>query len=278
MGLSLGTIPTTKLKNRDDALVNEMRRFVSSNPGMGFSNLFQVLLQDKGCTRNHARELYVKAKLHLKQRGKKALAPIRVRRHHVITGKRDAVWAIDFMAHKLARGPKFYVLNCLDEFTRECVFSVAVRRYGAAATISALDAALGSKRKPQAVRSDNGGEFTGSVIAAWFHRHRIARIFNRPGHPEENVIVERFNGTLRREVLNWYTFERFEDVQPLLDDYRARYNIGRPHVSLGGLSPLQFAYLARARSKSAIGAQTPGTQLPVAKRRMLAKLAHDVIF
>ena len=278
MGLSLATRPNSKLKNRDDALVKEMQRFVSSNPGVGFSNMFQVLLQDKGCTRNHARVLYEKAKLQLKRRTKKVSAPVRVRRHHLITGKRDAMWAIDFMSHKLAGGPKFYVLNCLDEFTRECVFTVVVRKYGAAATISALGAALGSGRKPQAVRSDNGGEFTSSLIGAWFRRHRIARVFNRPGHPEENGIVERFNGTMRREVLNWYTFQRFEDVQPLLDDYRARYNIGRPHVSLGGLSPLQFAYLARARPKLAVASQTPGTHLPVAKRRLLAKLAQDVIF
>jgi putative transposase len=278
MGLSLATRPNTKIKNRDDALVKEMRRFVMANPGVGFSNLFQVLLQDKGCTRNHARELYAAAKLHVKHRPKEAAKPGRVRKHHLITGKRDAMWAIDFMAHRLGLGAKFYVLNCVDEFTRECVFSVAVRRYNATATIMALEVALQSGRKPQAVRSDNGGEFTASTLQSWFHRHRIARIFNRPGHPEENVIVERFNGTLRREVLNWYTFQRFEDVQPLLDDYRARFNIGRPHTSLGGLSPLQFAYLARERPKLAIATQSPGTQVPVAKRRLLAALARDVAF
>jgi putative transposase len=278
MGLSLATCPTPNIKNRDDALVKEMRRFVSTNPGMGFSNMFQVLLQDKGCTRNHARELYEKAKLQLKGRAKKVAVPVRLRKRHVIKGKRDAMWAIDFMTHKLASGSKFYVLNCVDEFTRECVFSLAVRKYGAATTIRSLDFTLGGGRKPQAVRSDNGGEFTGDRVTAWFHRHRIGRVFNRPGHPEENAIVERFNGTLRREAFKWYTFQRFEDVQPLLDDYRARYNIGRPHVSLGGLSPLQFAYLASARAKLAIAVQTPGTRLPVAKRRMLAKLAKEVVF
>jgi putative transposase len=278
MGLSLCTRPTPQIKIRDDALVNEMRRFVSGNPGMGFSSMFQVLLQDKGCTRNHARELYVRAGLGLTGRAKKVAAPARLRKHHAITGKRDALWAVDFMSHRLARGAKFYVLNCLDEFTRECVFSIAVRRYGAAPVINAFKSTLSCGRKPQAVRSDNGGEFTSDLIEAWFHRQRIARVLNRPGHPEENVIVERFNGTMRREVLNWYTFKRFEEVQPLLDDFRARYHIGRPHTSLGGLSPLQFAYLAKSRPKVAVAAQTPGTQLPVAQRQRLAKLAQNVIF
>jgi putative transposase len=276
MGLSLATRPNTKIKNRDDALIKQMRRFVSSNPGMGFSNLFQVLLQDKGCTRNHAQELYAAAKLHLKERPKEAAKPGRIRKHHLITGKRDAMWAIDYMTHKLTRGSRFYVLNCVDEFTRECVISIAVRHYSAAATIRALEAALNTGRTPQAVRSDNGGEFTASTLQTWFHRHRIARILNRPGHPEENVIVERFNGTLRREVFNWYTFQRLEDVQPMLDDYRARYNIGRPHTSLGGLSPLQFTYLTRSHPKIALAAQTPGTRVPVAQRKMLERLAMDV--
>lgn len=278
MGLSLATRPNTKIKNRDESLVKAMRRFVASNPGVGFSSMFQVLLQDSGCTRNHAQDLYDKANLRIKQRPKKAPAPARVRRRHAITGKRDAMWAIDFMAHKLAGGSKFYVLNCVDEFTRECVFSVVVRKYGAGPTLSALQAAISNGRKPKGIRSDNGGEFTGDALAAWLHRQRIARAFNRPGHPEDNVIVERFNGTMRREVLNWYSFKRFEDVQPLLDDYRARYNIGRPHVSLGGLSPLQFAYLAKTRPKLAADAQTPGTRLPVNKRRTMAKLAQNVAF
>jgi len=278
MGLSLATRPSKNIRSRDDALVKAMRRFVASNPGTGFSNMFQVLLQDSGCTRNHARELYEESKLHVKLRPKKAAAPARVRRHHRITGKRDAMWAIDYMAHKLVGGAKFYILNCVDEFTRECVFSVAVRKYGGPATIAALKGVIDSGRKPKGLRSDNGGEFTADAVGSWLHRQRIARTLNRPGHPEENIIVERFNGTMRREVLNWYSFKRFEDVQPLLDDYRARYNIGRPHVSLGGLSPLQFAYLASTRRKVAAEAQTPGTRLPARKQRTLAKLAQDVAF
>ena len=278
MGLSLATRPNTKIKSRDDALVKAMQRFVASNPGVGFSSMFQVLLQDTGCTRNHAQELYDKASLRLKQRPKKAPVPARIRKRHAITGKRDAMWAIDFMTHKLAGGSKFYVLNCVDEYTRECVFSVAVRKYGAVPTLNALKSATSNSRKPKGIRSDNGGEFTSDALGAWLHRQRIARAFNRPGHPEDNVIVERFNGTMRREVLNWYTFKRFEDVQPMLDDYRARYNIGRPHVSLGGLSPLQFAYLASTRPKLAASAQTAGTRLPVGKRRTLTKLAQHVAF
>jgi putative transposase len=279
MGLSLATIPPTKIKSRDDALIKEMRRFVSANPGMGFSNLFHVLLQDRGCTRNHARDLYEAARLQIKRRAKTVPTPARVRKRHHILGKRDAMWAIDYMSHRLVpRGTRFYVLNCVDEYTRECVFSIAFRQFGAAPTIRALEAALSRGRKPQALRSDNGREFTSDLISAWFHRRHIGRVLNRPGHPEENVIVERFNGTLRREVLNWYTFKRFEDVQAVLDDYRARYNIGRPHVSLGGLSPLQFAYVASTRPAVALSAHTPGTRLPVAKRQRLARLAPEVAF
>lgn len=278
MGLSPVARLSKRIKSRDEALMKAMRRFVASNPGVGFSSMFQVLLQDRGCTRNHARELYDQAKMGIKQRPKKVPPPPRMRRRHAITGKRDAMWAIDFMTDKLAGGAKFYLLNCVDEFTRECVFSVAVRKYGAEPTIRALKSAIEAGRKPQGLRSDNGGEFTGDALAAWLHRNRIARTFIRPGHPEENVIVERFNGTMRREVLNWYTFQRFEDVQPLLDDYRARFNIGRPHVSLGGLSPLQFAYLATTRPKLAANAQTPGLRLPVDRQRTLAKLARDVAF
>ena len=112
----------------------------------------------------------------------------------------------------------------------------------ARAVVAQLHAAIQAGRKPKVIRSDNGQEFKGSEYVAWARMHCVRRSYSRPGHPTDNVYVERFNGTLRREFFNWFKFESLGEVQSKLDDWRVRYNLVRPHQAFGGLSPVQYAY------------------------------------
>ena len=54
---------------------------------------------------------------------------------------------------------------------------------------------------PEHIRSDNGPEFAAKAMQDWLRRVGIKPIRIYPGSPWENGYNERFNGTLRREVL-----------------------------------------------------------------------------
>ncbi|NQZ74256.1 MAG: transposase family protein [Dinoroseobacter sp.] len=60
---------------------------------------------------------------------------------------------------------------------------------------------------PEYIRSDNGPEFASEAMQDWLRRVGIKPIRIYPGSPWENGYNERFNGTLRQEVLNaeWFT-------------------------------------------------------------------------
>ena len=65
--------------------------------------------------------------------------------------------------------------------------------------------------------------------------------FIRPGKPVENAFIESFNGRLRDECLNVYSFESIAHAQELIEGWRRDYNDRRPHGALGHLTPSEYA-------------------------------------
>jgi putative transposase len=57
----------------------------------------------------------------------------------------------------------------------------------------------------------------------------------------ENAFIESFNGRLRDECLNVYSFESIAHAQELIEGWRRDYNDRRPHGALGHLTPSEYA-------------------------------------
>ena len=64
--------------------------------------------------------------------------------------------------------------------------------------------------------------------------------FIRPGKPTENAKVERFNGSMRRELLDCHIFTSLSEVRKIVKEWMIDYNHRRPHEALDNLSPIQF--------------------------------------
>jgi putative transposase len=62
------------------------------------------------------------------------------------------------------------------------------------------------KGLPQMIRVDNGPEFISEKLDQWCKTRKIQLAFIQPGKPMQNGYIERFNGNLRRELLNAYVF------------------------------------------------------------------------
>jgi len=242
LGITYSAGSATNVRKNDAALVALMREYLSANPGRGFKKMFEVLLRGRPNSRPQAYKLYLEHRMQLKNR-KKATPPPRVRRPMAIQNRQDEVWSMDYMMGVLPDGSRFYVLNAIDDFNRECLFNAVTLRNTTKAVIEALTAVGSKHRKPRAIRTDNGGEFKSKQFGAWTTRRGISHRYGRPGRSTDNAYIESFNNTVRREVLNAYEFRSVAEVQRMLDDWRVRYNLAYPHKALGGLSPVQFAHI-----------------------------------
>jgi putative transposase len=78
----------------------------------------------------------------------------------------------------------------------------------------------------------------------WASKHGIRIEFIQPGNPQQNAYIERFNRTVRYDLLAANGFESIEDSQSKATPWLWIYNNIRPNMSLGGITPRQKIALA----------------------------------
>jgi putative transposase len=109
---------------------------------------------------------------------------------------------------------------------------------GSADVLEALYSLLLKHGKPEFIRSDNDPEFIAAPLQEWLVRVEIKPIQIYPGSSLENGYNERFNGTLRNEVLNTEWFSTTDQAQIVINQWLRQYNHIRPHQALGMRPPV----------------------------------------
>lgn len=148
------------------------------------------------------------------------------------------VWAIDFVHDKLSSGRPYKMLTVLDEYTREALCVAVAPRMGSADVWEALYPLLLKRGTPEYIRSDNGPEFVAAPLQEWLTKVGIKPIHIYPGSPWENGYNERFNGTLRREILNAEWFTSIDQARTVINQWLRQYNHIRPHQALNMRPPV----------------------------------------
>jgi hypothetical protein len=69
----------------------------------------------------------------------------------------------------------------------------------------------------------------------------VKTLFIAPGSPWENGYSESFNSRFRDEFLDRELFSDAREAAVLAEEFREDYNLERPHMSLGYLTPAEFA-------------------------------------
>ena len=130
---------------------------------------------------------------------------------------------------KLCDGRSYKMLTVLDEYTRQALAVIVRVRIGTDDVLEALYPLLLRHGTPEYIRSDNGPEFVAEAMQDWLARVSIKPIRIYPGSPWENGYNERFNGTLRQEVLNAEWFTTTTQAQIVINQWLRQYNHIRPH-------------------------------------------------
>ena len=159
------------------------------------------------------------------------------------------VWSYDFMGGRTRDGSPLRILNVVDEYTRLALGCRVARSIGAGRVREELERLFARHGKPRVLRSDNGREFIATSLGTWLDEQGVARAFIEKGSPQQNAFVERFNGTMRDELLDGEEFDSLTEARVVIAAWVEQYNTLRPHRGLGMMTPSAFAASLRKGPK-----------------------------
>lgn len=159
----------------------------------------------------------------------------------------NRLWQMDFKGHfALANRQRCHPLTVVDDHSR---FAVGLQACGneQKETVQArLTGIFRDYGLPEAMVMDNGSPWgygrdqeAFTELGVWLIRLGVRMLHSGPGHPQTHGKNERFNRTLKTELLQGRLFRDLEHCQGCFDQWRHEYNLERPHEALGMKTPAE---------------------------------------
>jgi len=150
----------------------------------------------------------------------------------------DVSWAMDFFTVTTIRFATLYVLIVLDHGRRKIIHWATTSNPSMCWVIQQLREAMPYGQQPRFLFRDNDGIY-GNGVGEFLDSCDIEEVRTAYRSPWQNPFVERFGGTLRRELLDHVIvlgqghLERL--LREFIEDY---YHVARPHQGLDGDTPI----------------------------------------
>jgi len=175
-------------------------------------------------------------------------------------------WQSDFIHHHLAGGTEVEIVSWLDDHSRYALSVTAHPVTTGQVTLATFRAACAKYGIPASTLTDNGNVYTTRLAGgrggrnALEHELRalgVTQKNGRPGHPQTQGKVERFQQTLQKWLTAQTPAATLDELQAQLDTFTGIYNTRRPHRSLPHRATPAAAYTARP--KAVPGDRSPDT-------------------
>jgi len=164
----------------DGRLREEMVALAKQKPRYGYRRL-GVLLERRGWKLNHKRLYRLYREEHLAGRRLTRKRLVRPAAPVAELTRANQEWAMDFVMDGLATGRAVRALTVVDEYTRECLAIEVDSCLSSRRVTRVLEWAIGQRGKPEALRCDNGPEFSSRHFLAWCEEQQIRLVHIQPG-------------------------------------------------------------------------------------------------
>jgi putative transposase len=219
-----------------------MRELAAQNPVYGHPMLYYLVKREWPTPINHKRteKIYREEGLSLRRkRRRKKWRQLRLALPPAMD--QESVWSMDFVHDRLANNQQLKFLTMVDHATRTVPDLYAAKSIKGVDVVGILERLRMQNRKPKILVVDNGPEFRSKALQEWTTANKVRLHFIEPGKPYQNGFIESFNGRFRVECLDRNVFVNVEAARIFARGWKNEYESQRPHSSLRGLTPNEFA-------------------------------------
>jgi transposase InsO family protein len=154
----------------------------------------------------------------------------------------NQLWQTDLFTFMLKRqNRRLYMVAFLDDHSR---FIVSFGLHASASTslvIEALEAGIANYGPPEELLTDNGPQYVTWRGKSRFTKHLekrgIQQLIAKPKRPQTLGKIERFWGTVWRELVETAVFQDLADARQRIGHFIDYYNFQRTHTGIEGLVP-----------------------------------------
>ena len=251
VGLGRSTWRYKSRRPADEEVRAKLRELAQKRTRFGYRRL-AIFLRREGHVINHKKvfRLYRTEGLTLPRKRRKKVLGMRQAPLSQPTRCNER-WSMDFVADRFKEGRRSRDFTLVDDFSRECLATFADTSISGVRVVRLLEELAATRGLPQTLVSDNGPEFTSRAMLTWAQHRGVTPHLIDPGKPTQNAFIESFNGSSRDECLNTSWFKSLEDARRIVEEWRLDYNEVRPHSSLGGKTPVEYAAASAAEETAA---------------------------
>lgn len=148
----------------------------------------------------------------------------------------NQVWSVDITYVPMRRG-FMYLFAIIDWYSRKIIDWELSTTLDTEFCLRCLKRALTTHENPDILNSDQGCQFTSSEWVECLHSAGITISMDGKGRWLDNVAIERFWRSIKYEDIFLYSYENPRELSLGISRYVRRYNVRRPHASLGDATP-----------------------------------------
>ncbi len=180
------------------------------------------------------------------------------------------LWQTDLFTFVLKRqNRRVYLVAFLDDHSRFLVSLSLGTTQTTGLVLEALRSGLTNYGLPKEVLTDNGAQYVTwrgkSAFSKECEKRGIRQIVARPRRPQTLGKIERFWGTLWRELLEVAVFVDLADARRRIEHYVAHYNFRRPHQGIEGLVPADRFFEAAPQVRKTLEERVDANALELAR-------------
>jgi len=162
---------------------------------------------------------------------------------NLIIDRPNQVWAID-ITYIPMKGGFMYLTVILDVYSRFVVGWGISNTLEANATLEVLKAAIRQYGKPEIINSDQGCQFTCKDWVDFLNGQSIKISMDGKGRAIDNIYIERFFRTLKREHVYLNPAKDGLELYTGLEEYFHYYNNQRTHQGINRRVPVTLYQIA----------------------------------